>query len=255
MLGKLPLSLLSLLAWLIVGTTMAQDRPPNFTVNVDPENAAGRILVNGVPIKSFGGSSSPFPGMGLAIGTGMWLVAGDNSIVVEAEAAGANPMTRIVILRSIAEPPVYEGTIQGAGRAEHKVKVDKVPRWSWLDAEKWQGDKAEVIGAVRALHAAYTAKDQPKIEKTRAALDADFTAAMGPPRPEERDQEKAFLQRAKLDPLPADLTVTPYYDGRLIAVTRADGTGPILLATPNVPGKSEIAKFWIKKGGSWQVVR
>ena len=255
MLARLPLSLLSLLAWLVLSSAAAQDRPPNFTVNVDPENSVGRILVNGVPIKSFGGSASPFPGMGLAIGTGMWLVAGDNSIVVEAQAAGSNPVTRVVILRSIAEPPVYDGEIKGPGRAEHKVKVDKVPRWSWLDAEKWQGDKAEVIGAVGALHAAYTVKDLPKIEKTRAALDADFNAVMGPPRPEERGQEKAFLRTAKLDPLPSDLTVTPYYDGRLIAVTRADGTAPILLAAPDVPGKSEIAKFWVKKGGSWQVVR
>lgn len=252
---RLSLSLLTLLLCLFGNVAQAQDRPVNFTVNVDPEDAAGLILVNGVPIKSFGGDSGGFPGMGLAAPTGMWLVEGENSIVVEAKPAGSKPVTRVVIIRSIAEPPVFEAVIEGAGKAEHKVKVDKVRRWGWFDAETWQGDKAEVLAAVHQLHAAYTAKDQARVIAARAALDADFDAVMGPATADELDQEKKFIETATLDPLGDDLSVTSYYDGRLIAVNRANGTAPILLAAPNVPGKSEIARFWVKKGGKWLVVR
>lgn len=252
---RLSLSIWSLLLCLFVGSAVAQNRPLNFTVNVDPEDASGRILVNGVPIKSFGGGAGGLPGMGLAIGTGMWLVEGENSIVVEAVPAGAKPVTRVVILRTIAEPPVFEATIEGAGKAEHKVTVDKVHRWGWLDADKWQGNNEDVLAAVRRLHAAYAAKDQARIIATRAALDADFDAVMGPASADEIEQEKKFLEVATLDPMASDLAVTTYYDGRLVAVSRSDGTAPILLASPNVPGKSEIARFWVKKGGTWLVVR
>jgi hypothetical protein len=249
--------MLSLLTALVAALALlsapaaAQHMPHNYTINVDPENAEGRILVNGVPIQRFGGADD----MGLAVGTGMWMVDGENTVVIETRPKAGKATTRITILKSMAEPPVLEKTIEGAGTAEWKVSATGMPRWSWFAAETYQGDPKELLAAVAALHAAYAKQDLPTIYAMRQASDDDFTIVAGPLTDAEKQQEREFLQRGRLAPLAARLTVTPYADGKLVTVESDDGLAPIVIAVPDTPIKSEIARYWIKKDGRWQVVR
>lgn len=245
---------LTLVAALIVGTpASAQGGPPGFTINVAPENAEGRILINGVPISRFGGKDDR--GMGIAANAGMWLNDGENTIAVEAKPTGTGAKTTVVIVRSMGEPPMFERTIEGAGRVEHKVTVNGHPRWSWFDAERWQGDNGALLAAVKALHEAYVRKDQAFVEANRRALEDDFTQVMGPLTEQEREEEKAFIAKARLAPLPASLVVTAHYGNRLFVVSRSDGGAPIQLSVPDVPGVSEIGQYWVRKGSQWTVVR
>lgn len=232
----------------------AQIGVPNYTVNIDARDAAGRVLVNGIPIRWFGTGGDAPPG-GLIQPAGIWLVEGENTIAVEVRAAKGTATARVLMLRNPGEPPLADEILLGAGSVERKVTAPKMPAWSWLDADTVADARGPLLGAVRAFHAAYEKRDLPAIRALRRALDKDLEQVMGPMTQDRLDREEAFVRAATVAPLPADLVVTAFADNRLFLVARADGTAPVTLSAPDLPIKPELGRFWVRKGGAWQVVR
>lgn len=232
----------------------AQIGIPNYTVNVDARNAAGRVLVNGIPIRWFGAGSDAPPG-GLIQPAGIWLVEGENTITVEVRTARRAATARVLMLRNPGEPPLADEILLGAGSVERKITAPKMPIWSWLEADRVTDAREPLLAAVRTFHQAYEKRDLPTIRATRQALDKDLEQVMGPMTQDRLDREEALVRAATVAPLPADLTVTAFADNRLFLVARADGTAPVTLSAPDLPITPELGRFWIRKAGRWQVVR
>src|SRR4029079_369227 len=88
-----------------------------------------------------------------AVGIGQWLVEGENVIAVEIKGP-AGSSTRIVIVRGMDEPNLFEEKGAGSGKAQYKLSLKDVPRWGWFTADPWTGDDKSLLAAVAALHAA-----------------------------------------------------------------------------------------------------
>jgi len=249
----LPLAACILSFGLGLGAPSAQEReaPASIAIKIEPRNAEGRLLINGVPTHRFGGPDD-IDG-GLTATTILWMVDGENSFVIEARPKGDDARTRVSLLRDGNEQPLFQQTIQGAGRLERKITANGLPRWGWVGAERWNGDARQLLAAVTALHTAYTKKDHARIEAMHKAMNDDFAKLLGPVSEGERAEERAFLAKAAVEPLGAELSAYPFFDNRLVMVARPDGSAPIRIKGQD--GVSEHGHFWVRRGGQWQVVR
>ncbi|HYM31997.1 MAG TPA: hypothetical protein VEU47_11890 [Candidatus Cybelea sp.] len=227
--------------------------PPNVAVNVIHSKSQGVIRINGVPVYRFvptrdGGSATD------SIGVGQWLIDGENSIAVETRSKDGGS-TRVVIVKTIDEPHLFDGEIAGAGATEYKLQLKDVPRWGWLDAEQWTGDNQSLLAAVGALHAAFDKGDLETIMRQYKAFADDMAPYIGPI---SKDDFAEPLKGGTVQPLPADLTVESFYDHRLFVVRRADGSAPIRVdneaVVKGIPAL-ESGQFWIRKSGQWQIIR
>src|SRR5215471_14451592 len=219
---KFAIALVSCLL-LMTGAALAA-QPAMITANVIHDQAQGVLRVNGVPVHRFSGTPSADSGpLTDAVGIGQWLVEGDN--VIEVEATGpAGKETQLVIVGGPDQPNLYEGKIQGSGKASYKLTLKDVAQWGWFSAEAWTGDDKDLLAAVAALHAAY----------------AKEGLAEG-------------LKTAKVMPLPAGLKVDRFYGNRLFVVTGPDGAAPIQVT--NGDQTLEAGHFWIRKDGKWQIIQ
>jgi len=236
----------------------AAQEPTNITVNVNYLNAAGRILVNGVPIHRFEGGA-PEEGMGRptdAVNVGLWLVNGANVLAVESKALAEGGQAEVVIVRGFDEADLLRETIAGEGRVELAVAGENLPRWAWEDAEAVAGDGGDLLQAVAALHAALEAKDVDAFERAQEASIADLTQVWGPMPEEMRREMRAFLTATPVQPLPADLVATPHLDGRLWVVATPEGAAPIrVVDDQDANMRIETGMYWVRKDGRWQIVR
>ena len=83
--------------------------------------AEGLLRVNGVPIHRFGGKPPADSGpLTDAVGIGQWLVEGENVIAVEVKGTSGSS-TRIVIVRGMDEPNLFEEKVAGSGKAQYKL--------------------------------------------------------------------------------------------------------------------------------------
>ena len=236
---------------------LAQE-PTNITVNVNYENAAGWILVNGVPIHRFEGGA-PEEGMSSptdAVNVGLWLVNGPNTLAVESKALAEGGRADVTIVSGFGEADLLKETIAGDGRVELAVTGENMPRWGWEDAEAVSGDGADLLETVAALHAAVEAKDTDAFEKAQEASIADLTQVWGPMPDEMRQEMRAFITATPVQPLPADLVATPHLDGRLWVVASPEGMAPIrVVDDQDANMRIETGMYWIKKDGRWQIIR
>jgi hypothetical protein len=239
------------MACLFAGAASAGD-PPSIAVNVIHGKSQGVIRVNGVPVHRFMPTQDGEPATDI-VGIGQWVVEGANSIKVESLTEDGG-QTRVVIVRSMGEPDLFDGEITGAGTTEYNLPLKDVPRWGWLDAEQWTGDNQALLAAVAALHAAFGKGDVKAIMALYKPFADDMLPYMGP-LPE--DELAGPLKGATVQPLPADLKVESFYDHRLFVVRRADGSAPIRVDNEAVKGMPalESGEFWIRKGGQWQIIR
>lgn len=245
---------LALLAGLVgFAGAAAAGEPANIAVNVIHAKSQGVIRVNGVSIHRF----TPTPDGASAtdvIGIGEWVIEGENSIAVETQSKDGG-VTRVVIVRTMGEPSLFEREIAGAGAAEYKLALKDVPRWGWLDAERWTGDNQALLAAVGALHAAFGKGDAKAILRAYKPFADDMQPYMGPLA--ENDLAEP-LKGGTVRPLPADLTVESFYDHRLFVVRRADGSAPIRVdndALAKGMPALEGGQYWVRKGGQWQIIR
>jgi hypothetical protein len=230
--------------------------PPNYTVNVVREHAAGMIFVNGIPVHPFAYDPSE-DGAPLtdAASVGLWLIDGANTIAVESKATQDGGYTEVVILESFDVPSLLEQRIDGEGRVEVSVDVAGAPHWVWLDAETVSGDGAEVLAAVAALHEAIGRGDIAAFEAAHAAKEVDFTGIFGP-MPEDMRAEMHKFLALPLKPLAADLTATPYLDGKVWVVSDGSGLDPIQLYDDAEPDtRLTTGRFWSRIDGVFQVIR
>jgi hypothetical protein len=225
---KAPLVCLALLASLLAGAASAGDLP-HIAVNVIHGRSQGDVRVNGVPVHRFIPTRDGEPATDI-ISIGQWVVDGENSITVESVTKDGGS-TRVVIVRTMDEPNLFDGEIAGAGTTEYKLPLKDVPHWGWLDAEQWTGDSQALLAAVAALHAAFANADVKAIMALYKPFADDMLPYMGP-LPEDDLAEP--LKGATVQPLPADLTVESFYDHRLFAVRRADGSAPIRVSNEAV---------------------
>jgi hypothetical protein len=241
---------------------LAQQQSPNIIVNVTYHLAAGRVLVNGVPVQSF--ATDPrarpdAPDPTVVVSLAPWLNNGHNTIVVESRPRAAAGFAEIRILRTLNEPELLGKRITGQGTAERGVTVTGVPRWAWLDSQPWTGDPRAVIASVRDLHGAFARKNTAAFDATRQAMERDLGRAYGPIPPKEREAMHQFITRAQLLPLnPDELTVGVHYGGRLFVVSRPDGSAPIQAYTGSERSpqtRMDTGQYWVLADGFWQVVR
>jgi hypothetical protein len=235
----------------------AQDMPPDITVNVVREYAAGTIFVNGVPVHSYAyeptNAGTPVTD---AVSVGLWLVDGENAIAVDSKATQDGGYAEVTIMESFDVPPYLEQRIDGQGRAEVTVTTKGTPPWAWLDAEPVTGDGSDLLVAVAALHDAIARKDMAAFESMHAAKDVDFTKVFGPMPEDMRAEMRNFLTTVPLQPLASDLVATAYLDGRLWVVTDGAGGAPVMIFDEADPvTRLATGQFWTKKDGAWQVVR
>jgi hypothetical protein len=251
------LGLTAALGCLIAWPAAAQE---NVTINVNHEAALGRVTINGVPVLRFDSAPrTPDSGPPTAIvNGGMWMNDGSNEIVVEVKSKGPGSNVRVVLMKSMDGPPLLDSTVKGSdGRIVQAVTLQGLPHWAWLDSEPWTGDPRAVVEAVKALHAALDKKDVLAHDAMRKALEEDMGRVMGPMPDAVRKEIHDSIRNSKVFPLPADLKVSSHYGNRLFVVTDADGAPPVRLREDGAPDDEiiETGQYWIRKGGTWQVVR
>lgn len=247
---------LGFVAWAFLALPVAAQEPPNVTVNVVREGASATIFVNGVPIHRAdwdpANAGTPVTD---AVSTGMWLVEGDNDIAVEARAVDPAGYVEVTVLRSFDEPYLLEQRIEGDGRAELTLPVEGGIAWTFVDAEPWSGDTTDLMAAVAALHDAAAQHDVGAFMAAHTARNDDFTLVFGPMPPEMMAQLEQALASQTLQPL-GDLVATPFLDGRVWHVVDGAGHPPIVLIdTASPDSRLETGEFWIRRDGTWQIVR
>jgi hypothetical protein len=238
-------------------------------VIVTHDQSQGQVRLNGVPIYRFvtpkGTSGVPTTSISIAL----WAVNGENVVTVDSQpmdkdskaVTSVSVMVNTGAMDDFDKPRLFEQEIEGSGTATYKIALEGVPRWAFNDSEKWSGSEAELLAAVQALHKAYAARDFAAIDAMQKAQDDDLRLIMGPI-DKQIVESHEFVKTAKLAPLPKDLKVASYYDGRLFLVTDGDGGAPIRL----MPGGNdkdasdpalayETGSYWIRRDGKWLVVR
>jgi len=248
---KFAIALVSCLLLMAGAASAAQ--PAMVTANVIHDQTQGVLRVNGVPVQRFSGTPSADSGpLTDAVGIGQWLVEGDN--VIEVEATGpAGKETQLVIVGGPDQPNLYEGKIQGSGKASYKLTLKDVPQWGWFSAEAWTGDDKDLLAAVAALHAAYAKGDAKTIVALYQPFGVDLKPYAGEVMAGAEEGLAEGLKTAKVMPLPAGLKVDRFYGNRLFVVTGPDGAAPIQVT--NGDQTLEAGHFWIRKDGKWQIIR
>ena len=223
---RLALTLLALAGGVDSWAQDPQANSANIVVNVTYRQSAGRILVNGVPVKAF--ATDPrarpdAPEQNLTEALALWLNNGDNLIVVESRQRAPGGYAEVRIMRGVSE--LLGKRIVGTGTADRSVSVAGLPTWGWSRSQPWTGDPRAVVASVRDLHAAFDRKNTAAFDAARQALERDLGPALGRMKPEDRKEMYDFTDRG----------------GRRLAL-RPEGTAPVVRAfvqhRPALPWKA-----------------
>jgi hypothetical protein len=237
--------------------------------------AVGVVKLNGVPVKRFD-SSAAREGMMVtdSIGTlSLYAQDGANAFTIEVRPSrpGDEIETecRMIIatgsFEDLEKPPLFQQKIKGSGTIAHNLLLRNVPHWAFQDAEPWRGDKQDVLTAVRALHKAFADRDMKSISAGLRPMFDEMSAVMGPGMgsfDEGMGEMQKMLKTAKVDALPADLSVESFYGDRLMVVSRKDGGPPIRITAAKIDqdtGRPEVllesGAYWTRRDSRWVLIR
>ena len=240
---------------------------------IQHDGSEGQVRVNGVPVLNFSSKLVKEGGpLTDSLGTlALYAKNGPNAVVVDAhlEKGQTKATTTVSFVVTTGSPsdldkPLFKETITGSGKLEKTIVLKNVPKWAFLEAQPFTGNKDDVLAAVRALYKALAAHDTKTVEATLKPMYTDLSAFMGEAVGTPADFTETIKEMAtgcKLAPLPPDLKVESAYDGRLWVVTDAAGQAPIQLASRklNKEGRPEetmeTGEYWIHRPDGWFVIR
>src|SRR5258706_92918 len=208
-------------------------------------DAHALFRVNGVPIwecDSTGGrnlsSSGPLT---------PWMVSGDNTIDVEVRATG--PDARVEAQAGLqGEDPFAPlqhqfawSAAQPAGR--FVIAAKDLPRWAWVDAERWNGGDAEILALLEQFRGAIAGQDAAALHRFMAARLKDVEVLYGPMDPQfiESSLNDMFAAVPELRP---PIKVERFQDGRIVRVTGAGGTDPLVVLGPDGGIATMMGRWW-----------
>ena len=256
---KLAFAVVSCLVLLLSSAAAAlAQSPANITVNIIHDQSSGLLRVNGVPIHRFGGKPPADSGpLTDAVGIGQWLVEGENVIAVEVKGVSGSS-TRVVIVRGMDEPNLFEEKVAGSGKAQYKLALKDVPRWGWFTADPWTGDDKPLLAAVAALHADYAKSDVKAIIALYQPFGDDMKPYAGSVLDGAAEGLASTLKGATVAPFPTKLKVERFYGNRLFVVEGPDAAPPIVVTNESVIQGQPVlqsGQFWIRKQGKWWIIR
>lgn len=245
-----------------VSSGAAAQQAADVVIGITYQESAGRILVNGVPIRSFASDPRARAAADNTVTETLapWLNKGANTVTVESRARAPGGFSEVRIFRRSDETPEMVGKrIVGSGSVERTLTIDDAPRWAWMDSQVWTGDPRAVLAAVAYLHDSFARRNTAAFDASRRAMERDMGRAFGAMPAKAREGMYRFIGQARLAPLNLeDLKVTAHYGNRLFVVSRADGTAPIQAYTGNERKpdiKMDTGQFWVRENDTWQVVR
>lgn len=243
-------------------------------LNIQHDGSQGQVLVNGVPVLNFSSERVTEGGPATdSFGTmALFAKNGPNTVVVEARPEKGQTKATTVVIGIIAtgsisdlDHPIFSETITGSGKVEKTMVLKNVPKWAFLQAQPFTGNKDDVLLAVRAMHKSFAAHDAKAIEAALKPMYNDLvgylgSTALGTPAQFAANLSEAAAE-AKLQPLPASLQVQSAYDGRLFIVTDAGGRAPIQLVSKKLTKSGhpewtmETGEYWVHLADGWFVMR
>ena len=243
-------------------------------LNIQHDGSQGQVFVNGVPVLNFSSKRVPEGGpLTDSLGTlALFAKNGPNAVTVEAQPEKGQTKATTVVIGIVAtgsisdlDHPLFSETITGSGKIEKTIVIKNVPKWAFLEAQPFSGNKDDVLVAVRALHKTIASHDAKAIEAALKPMYNDLVgflgeASIGTPAQFSANMTEMATQ-AKAEPLPVNLKVDSAYEGRLFVVTDAGGNGPIQLTSKklNKAGHPdwtmETGEYWIHRPDGWFVIR
>lgn len=229
---------------------------PPFIGSLVTLDAHALYRVNGVPIwecDSTGGgnlsSSGPLT---------PWMVSGANTIEIEVLASGAD--ARVEAQAGLqGEDPLaplehqYQWSAAApVGRFTINAPAD-LPRWAWVGAERWNGSDDEVATMLGEFRKAIAAKDAAALRQIMASKLRDVEVLYGPMDPQFIESSLADMFAA-LPELRTPLKVERFQDGRIIRVTGAGGTEPLVVVGEDGGIASMMGRWWTRINGKWQSI-
>ena len=267
--------LLALLAALPAGAQTAPIEAKQALIVIQHDGSEGNVRVNGVLLLHF--ASDPTLGKGsLTDSLGMFstfATNGPNVVTVEARPEkGQTEATTTFIammatgsLDDFEKPPLFKETIAGSGKVEKTIVLKNVPQWAFLAAEPFNGNKDDVLVAVRALHKAFVEHDAKTLQAMLKPMYDDVLAYMGEAAVGTLDdfakQMADYARNPKVEPPPADLKVESGYGNRLFVVLSPCGKAPIQAASKELGQDGhpkwlwETGSYWIHRPDGWFVIR
>jgi hypothetical protein len=211
--------------------------------------------VNGVPIwecNSTGGgnlsSSGPLT---------PWMVDGENTIDIEVRATG--PDARVEAQAGLqGEDPFAPLEQQYAWSAaapagRFTLTANGLPRWAWVDAERWNGGDDEIRALLEQFRSALANKDAIGLKRFMSARMKDVEVLYGP-------MDPAFIESSLNDMFTAvpeirsPIKVERFQDGRIIRVSGADGGEPMVVVGDDGQIMTMMGRWWSCIGGQWQSI-
>jgi hypothetical protein len=197
---------------------------------------------------------------------------GANVVTVEARAEkgqtdAATTVSAFVATGSLSdlEKPLFKEVIAGTGKIEKTITLKNVPPWAFLKVQPFNGNKDEVLDAVRKLHKAIVDHDAATVQAMLRPMYDDLAANMGEASVGSLEdfshQMQEFATGAKVEALPSDLKVESGYENRLFVVTTGSGEAPIQATSKQLSEdgkprwKLETGEYWIHRPDGWFVIR
>jgi hypothetical protein len=218
-------------------------------------DAHALFRVNGVPIwecDSTGGrnlsSSGPLT---------PWMVSGENTIDIEVRATG--PDARVEAQAGLqGEDPFAPLEQQYAWSAAEPagrfvISASDLPRWAWVGAERWNGSDDEILALLDTFRQAIASQDSAALRQFMSARLRDVEVLYGPMDPQfiESSLTEMFTAVPELRP---PITVERYQNGRIIRVTGAGGTDPLVVPGPDGQFAAMMGRWWSRIDGQWQAI-
>jgi hypothetical protein len=229
--------------------------PPPYIGSLVTLDAHALYRVNGVPIwecNSTGGgnlsSSGPLT---------PWMVDGDNTIDIEVRATGPDARVEAQAGLQGADPfaPLEHQSAWSAAAPAGRftLKVNGLPRWAWVNAERWNGSDDEIRALLEQFRGALAAKDLPALKRFMSARMKDVEVLYGP-------MDPAFIESSLNDMFTAvpdirsPIKVERCQDGRIIRVSGADGGEPLVVDGDDGQILTMMGRWWSRIDGQWQAI-
>jgi hypothetical protein len=238
------------------GRTMGGYSPPTdyFTAPASPCDASPPIAVkvNGIKRRNYNFTQL--------------LVNGRNEIVVEREKdfcdrrrhrlsvalyADGGEYARVEKLHEVvwpAESSVVSFAIELAG----------IPEWSWQRAERWDGDRSQIVAALRDMRGALIKNDAGALVRFSEAVIKDegliAITCGGCFTPDDGDWNPYIWMHgiAEMEEIPPVLSFSTYFDNRLVLVQDALGRSPLRYRSGDEVSSGGI--MMSKIDGRWQAI-
>jgi len=212
--------------------------------------------VNGVPVwecDSTGGgnlsSSGPLT---------PWMVAGENTIDVEVRATGPDARVEAQAGLQGADPfgPLEHQYAWAAGAPAGRFVIAApadLPKWAWVSGDRWDGADEEIRGVLERFRGAIAARDAAALRRFMTARLADVEVLYGP-------MDPAFVESSMNDMFEAvpelrlPITVERFQGGRIVRVSGAGGTEPLVVPGADGEFATMMGRWWSRVGGEWQSI-